>query len=67
MYVCVCKGITEDEIFQAVVEGADSMKAIRKTLGVATDCGQCGSSAKQAFKQATQRQQSKMQVEFYTP
>lgn len=67
MYVCVCKGITEEEIFQAVIEGADSMKAIRQTLGVATDCGQCGCSAKQTFKKATQLQQRDMHVEFYTP
>jgi bacterioferritin-associated ferredoxin len=41
MYVCICKGITDTQIRAAVEEGASSMRDVRKTLGVASQCGKC--------------------------
>lgn len=50
MYVCICKGVTDSQIQQAVKrEGAD-YKVVREQLGVATDCGQCGQCAKEVIK-----------------
>jgi bacterioferritin-associated ferredoxin len=42
MYVCICKGITDTQIRAAVEEGASSLREVRNTLGVASQCGKCG-------------------------
>ncbi|MCP4211951.1 MAG: bacterioferritin-associated ferredoxin [Halieaceae bacterium] len=42
MYVCLCKGITDTQIREAVQQGAHSLKDVRNTLGVASQCGKCG-------------------------
>ena len=50
MYVCLCKGITEQQLQQAVEQG-DSYAQIRQKMGVGTDCGCCGQSAKQMIRE----------------
>ena len=42
MYVCICKGITDTQIRAAVQDGASSVRDVRNTLGVASQCGKCG-------------------------
>lgn len=42
MYVCLCKGITDTQIREAVQQGAHSLRDVRNTLGVASQCGKCG-------------------------
>jgi bacterioferritin-associated ferredoxin len=42
MYVCICKGITDTQIRAAIEAGASSMRELRNTLGVASQCGKCG-------------------------
>lgn len=56
MYVCVCHGVTERHIAQAVEEGATRLKDLRRNLRVATNCGQCAACARDCLKgsQATQ-------------
>lgn len=51
MYVCICKGITDGQIQQALDDGAD-YKTLRETLGIGTDCGQCGNHCKAIVRQA---------------
>ena len=58
MYVCICKGITDSQIQQALNNGAD-YKSLREDLGVATDCGQCGNHCKNLVKE------NQATVEFY--
>jgi len=58
MYVCICKGITQREI-QSAVEAGASLRDIRKTMGVASECGSCGQCAKRLVKQ-TQANMSMM-------
>lgn len=42
MYVCVCNGITQKQIEDAVgVCKRQSVKDVLKTLGVGSDCGTC--------------------------
>ena len=53
MYVCICKGITDSQVQQAIDNGAD-YKDLRQNLGVATDCGQCGSFCKNMVSKAKQ-------------
>lgn len=46
MYVCVCKGITDSQIREAVADGATSLRGVRSRLGVASQCGNCARCAK---------------------
>ena len=46
MYVCLCKGITETQIRDAVTDGACSMRDLRERLDVASQCGKCGRDCK---------------------
>ena len=46
MYVCLCNGITDTQIRDAVDSGAESLRAVRKALGVANQCGKCASMAR---------------------
>ncbi len=42
MYVCICKGITEQQVLDAVISrNTNNPKEILKTLGVGSDCGTC--------------------------
>jgi len=50
MYVCLCKGITDSQIKDAVDEGATSLRAIRKELGAMSQCGKCASLTKEILK-----------------
>jgi bacterioferritin-associated ferredoxin len=45
MYVCVCKGVTERHIVEAVAEGAASLHDLKSRLGIATCCGRCAECA----------------------
>jgi len=52
MYVCLCKGITDREIRSAINDGACSIGQLRKTLGVASQCGKCSTSAREILQEA---------------
>ena len=45
MYVCICQAITDRQIERAVDAGIDSVDALRDTLGVASCCGSCETTA----------------------
>ncbi len=45
MYVCVCNGITDHHIAEAVEQGAASICDLKARLGVATCCGRCAECA----------------------
>jgi bacterioferritin-associated ferredoxin len=53
MYVCLCRGITDSQIKQAISEGkASCMRSLSNTLGIAADCGRCGKYARDLLKQS---------------
>ena len=52
MYVCLCKGITDTQIRAAIEDGANSFKEVRKTLGVASQCGKCGILTREILREA---------------
>jgi bacterioferritin-associated ferredoxin len=52
MYVCLCNGITENQIREAVSAGADSLPALRLELGVASCCGRCADCAQQVLQES---------------
>lgn len=42
MYICICKGITDKQIQDAVTSrNSNNPKEILKALGVGSDCGTC--------------------------
>jgi bacterioferritin-associated ferredoxin len=49
MYVCLCHGVTDSQIREAVCQGAGSMRKLREELGVASNCGRCAQYAKQVL------------------
>jgi bacterioferritin-associated ferredoxin len=52
MYVCLCKGITDTQIRAAVQDGASSLREVRNTLGVASQCGKCGILTRDIVRQS---------------
>ncbi|MGD8175343.1 bacterioferritin-associated ferredoxin [Marinimicrobium sp. ARAG 43.8] len=53
MYVCVCKGITDHQIKDAVYSGADTLGKLRKSLGVATQCGKCACHTREVIRETS--------------
>jgi bacterioferritin-associated ferredoxin len=51
MYVCLCKGITDYQIRDAVEGGASSLRQVRKQLGAMTQCGKCALLTKQIVEE----------------
>lgn len=51
MYVCLCKGITDTQIRAAVDDGASSLRDVRNSLGVASQCGKCGILTRQILRE----------------
>tara|TARA_R110002111_G_scaffold82506_1_gene129974 strand:- start:528 stop:731 length:204 start_codon:yes stop_codon:yes gene_type:complete len=51
MYVCLCKGITDTQIRAAITNGASSLREVRNTLGVASQCGKCGIQTREILRE----------------
>jgi bacterioferritin-associated ferredoxin len=41
MYICVCGGVTESQIRTAIHEGAHTVDALARRLGVGIQCASC--------------------------
>lgn len=52
MYVCICKGITDTQIRATVEAGASSLREVRNSLGVTSQCGKCGVLTQQIVQDA---------------
>jgi len=52
MYVCLCRGITDGQIREAVAGGCCNYKQVRQSLGLATQCGKCACDAKGVVRKA---------------
>ncbi|MCC6915838.1 (2Fe-2S)-binding protein [Nitrosomonas sp.] len=52
MYICLCKGVTDRDICQAVKQGAVRMRDLRSSLGVTGQCGVCACRAKMTLDKA---------------
>jgi bacterioferritin-associated ferredoxin len=64
MYVCICKGITDTQIRAAVQDGASSLRELRNTLGVASQCGKCGILTREIVRESLDDQAASEQL-FY--
>jgi len=52
MYICVCQAVTDSDIHQAFINGAKTIKDLRRDLQVSVDCGSCVSCARKCLKAA---------------
>ncbi|MFL0811559.1 MAG: bacterioferritin-associated ferredoxin [Agarilytica sp.] len=50
MFVCICKGITDTQIREAIDNGAENMGEIRQELGVSSQCGRCVPAVKEVVR-----------------
>ena len=57
MYVCLCKGITDHQIRNAVEDGARNMHQMRNALGVSTQCGMCAGQVKSIMNESLKEEE----------
>jgi bacterioferritin-associated ferredoxin len=50
MYICICKKITDTQIYQEIEKGATTLKELSEQLGVSTQCGKCGKCARNMIR-----------------
>jgi bacterioferritin-associated ferredoxin len=50
MYICNCKGVTENDIRRAAESGVRNMRQLRATTGCSTGCGECACQARKVLK-----------------
>lgn len=55
MYICICKGVTDNAIREAVCQGANRMRDLKANLGVTTQCGMCACQAKEVLDEAREQ------------
>ena len=55
MYVCICKAVSDQDIHDAVADGAEDLDAIQSDLGAATGCGTCREHTQQVINEALAR------------
>lgn len=51
MYVCLCNGVSDKQIIEAVQKGATNMNMLSEKLSVATQCGKCRDYAEQLLEE----------------
>ena len=65
MYVCLCTGVTDGQIREAIYEGCCNYKEVRETTGVASQCGKCACLAKQVVRETlTQLQNAQAAIPY---
>lgn len=52
MYVCICKALTEKDVHSAVAQGCNSVRELKRALGLASECGRCASCARSMLQTA---------------
>ncbi|AIC22009.1 MULTISPECIES: bacterioferritin-associated ferredoxin [Pseudomonas] len=58
MYVCLCTGVTDGQIRDAIYDGCCSYREVRQATGVAGQCGKCACLAKQVVRETLTELQS---------
>jgi bacterioferritin-associated ferredoxin len=56
VYVCICKGITQKQVEEAVAtRKGQSSKDVMRALGIGSDCGTCVEDAVEQMLQASNK------------
>jgi bacterioferritin-associated ferredoxin len=53
MYVCLCAGVTDHEIQEALAEGASTLEEVAHCTGAGTRCGSCVATVNAMVEDAT--------------
>ncbi|UOA07196.1 bacterioferritin-associated ferredoxin [Methylobacter sp. S3L5C] len=56
MYVCVCKGVTDSQIKNAINSGVCTRRQLFHCFGVGGDCGKCNKYVKELLDDHLQQQ-----------
>jgi bacterioferritin-associated ferredoxin len=51
MFVCLCRAVTDEQIHEAVDNGAHTVDQLADTCGAGTGCGRCHEMAQQLIDQ----------------
>lgn len=62
MYVCVCRGITDQDIKDAIQHGAESYREVRELLDIGTCCGLCAPEARSLISQEVAKLLDKLAI-----
>ena len=62
MYVCLCRGITDQDIKDAIANGAESYREIRDLLDLGTCCGRCAPEARAIISDEVARNLAKIAI-----
>ena len=52
MYVCICKGVSQAVVGQAIASGARTVDAVGAATGAGTDCGCCRKTISRELKRS---------------
>lgn len=52
MFICICNGITERQVREAIDQGASTLQDLTACLGVASGCGTCAHFTNQLLDQS---------------
>lgn len=50
MIVCICNQVTERDIQHAAADGCSSLRELKKTTGLGSQCGTCCQDGKEVLK-----------------
>ncbi len=67
MYVCLCVGVTDGQIREAIYEGCCSYREVREATQVGTQCGKCACLAKQVVRETLTELQVSQQATLAYP
>ena len=62
MYVCLCKGVTDGDIKTAVKGGCRDMRTLKRTTGLATQCGKCSCHAREVLHEQIQTHANHVEI-----
>lgn len=62
MFVCICNGITDQDIEAAAEQGVDSMQKLRENLDIANQCKRCTQLVKSTLALASERYDLALEV-----
>lgn len=54
MYVCICHAVTDKQLQEAISQGTNNLRDLRRQLGVVSSCGKCGCCVRDILRQSRQ-------------
>lgn len=51
MYICICHGVSDKKIVEAIQDGATTMRDLSQQLSVGTQCGKCTNCTKKILNE----------------